>query len=159
MGFSAAQAIQDTAHMDGLPKGRYVLEIEAAETRVSSTGFKMISMKIRSHGNESGAFKNALHWENLTIGHNSQVVADYAKRKLAEIMIAAGIETLEDLPNGDLDLLPLVGKKVTGIACQSKTGNRYVIYAPPAEQAPPMTGGFQNIPSPPDGDYDDDIPF
>lgn len=164
MGFSAAQAMQDTAYMDGLPKGRYQLRIEEAKMRVSSTGFDMVSMKIRSLGNEYGSYKNAIHWENLTIGHNSQTVADYAKRKLAEIMMAAGITDLNETADGKLDLSPLENKEVAGVACQSKSGNRYVIYMLPTENAPAMTSSLPphqapTILPPPDGDYDDDIPF
>lgn len=162
MGFSAAQVMQDTNYMDGLPKGRYTLRVETAQQKKSSTGFDMVSLKIRSLGNEDGRYINAVHWENLTIGHVSQTVADYAKRKLAEIMMAAGVDNLPENPDGTLDLSPLIDKEVTGVACQSTSGNRYVIYIVPSDKAPAMVGGLNPDPRPlppPDIDFDDDIPF
>ena len=154
---------------DGLPPGLYDLVIEEAQSKVSSTNYKMASLKIRVKGEiRTGGFKNALQWENLCYGHASEPVARIAKAKLAEICAAVGIESLETTPDGDIDLTPLIGASVFGEGRVAATsGRRYVIYTAPfpvttqaiGNTTPAQRAPQQSPPPPIDNDFDDDIPF
>lgn len=108
-----------------LPVGHYQAHVEEVMEKTSSTGFKMITLKLRITNSMTGSFINALHWENLCIGHDSEQVRLIAMDKLAEICEAHGIEAFENVG----DLARQIGKKEVSLTInKSRAGRIYAVY-------------------------------
>lgn len=163
--FNAAQHRAENPDDRTFPKGWYRVKCEMSESKPSSSGYQMVTLKIRIVDSISGHFINAIQWENLTIGHPSPKVSKIAQGKLTEIMLAAGVP--------ELDVWGELGEKGTdfamSIGISSQTGRSYAIYRPlsaylevaakhqPTQQFESQTPVIP--PAPPIDDYLDDVPY
>lgn len=110
-----------------LPVGHYLVLVEEIYDKTSSTGFKMLTFKIRILDSISGSHINALQWENLVIGHDSEMTRRIALDKLADICLAHGIESFVDVA----DLARQIGnQKVTMTVGRSRMGKTYTVFRP-----------------------------
>jgi hypothetical protein len=168
MVFNAKEYRKDNPEERDLPVGWYKVFCEMSELKKSSMGHDMVVLKIRIVDSISGHFINALQWENLVIGHPSELTRKYANDKLAEIMLACCIETINVW--GDLSNSP---EFAMSIGKSAKTGNVYAVYRPlSAYLAVQAKQGIQPAPlglapayqelTPPRVDdhfFDDDLPY
>lgn len=163
-----------------LPVGHYLALVEEIYDKTSSTGFKMLTFKVRILDSVSGSHINALQWENLVIGHESEMTRRIALDKLADICLAHGIESFVDVA----DLARQIGnQKVAMTVGRSRMGKTYTVFRPArfffdrkdgltglqvAKRAqaipaavPPQVAGQPVPPSPAEPliDFDDELPF
>lgn len=151
-----------------LPTGWYRVKCESSELKKTQVGqYDMVTLKIRIVDSISGLFINAIQWENLTIGHSLEQTRKFANDKLAEIMLACGVDVVEvwgDIAEFGTEFAMSVGRS-------QQTGRVYAIYRPlsaylavaaKAEPRPaPFTNGEAPVmpPAPPLEDYSNDIPY
>jgi hypothetical protein len=142
-----------------LPIGRYLVEAESAELKTSSSGYDMVTWKLRIKDSESGAFVNAIQWENLTIGHDSPKVQEIANEKLTEILLALDVIDDVDLKK----LTPMVAGKtcVMTIKQAKASGRLYAVYTfgrklDKQEPAQAQPTGYTELSIP---HFEDDIPY
>jgi hypothetical protein len=173
MTFNAKKHREQSAlpNTDGLPVGHYLGLVEEIYDKKSSSGYDMLTFKVRVVDSISGSFINALQWENLCHGHESEMVKQIAADKLAEICLAHGVEEFVDTA----DLAKQIGfKRVSITINKSRTGKTYAVYRPEkyffdrrdgvsplrtaakakATELPPQPELME-----PPIDFDDDIPF
>lgn len=168
MVFNAKQYREQNPEEKSLPTGWYRVKCESSELKKTAVGqFDMITLKIRIVDSISGHFINALQWENLTIGHANEQTRKFANDKLAEIMLACGVDEIEVWS----DIGANGGEFAMSIGKSQQTGRIYAVYRPlaaylavqaksPAKPAPFVNGEAPVMPpAPPMEDYLDDIPF
>lgn len=163
MGFNAKKFAEENPIQSQLPTGHYKVEVESIEEKTSSTGYGMYTLKIRVLESLRGGYVNALQWENLVVGHDSEQTQKYAFAKLTEIMLAAGVDEFKEA--SDLQE-SLKNVPIAMTIAQAKSGRYYALYRPlqfyvaasqavgnipPANDIPPMP--------PIDINYEDDIPY
>lgn len=168
MSFNAKKFAEENPIQSQLPLGHYKVEVESAEEKTSSTGYGMYTLKIRILESLRGGYANALQWENLVVGHDSEQTQKYAYAKLTEIMLAAGVDEFIDASDLQQSLKNI---PITMTIAQAKSGRYYAMYrplqfyiaasqavgnTPPVDDAPTIPA----MPPMPDiDDYIDDIPF
>lgn len=169
--FNAKQYREQNPVERALPVGWYKVKVETSSKTMSSTGYEMVKMSLRIVDSISGYFINALQWENLVFGHESEITRKYANDKLAEIMLAAGVEVAKEWE----DIALHGGEFAMSIGKSAKTGRVYAVYRPLAVweamvakhngvvPAPSVNGLITEPYTPPAAyteiNFDDDIPF
>ncbi len=171
--FNAKQYREQNPEQRSLPVGWYKVKAESSEMKQSSAGANMVTISIRIKDSLSGHFVNALQWENLTIGHESEQVRKIANDKLAEIMLASGVDEIEVWS----DIAANGGEFAMSVGKSTKTGRVYAVYRPLSVWDAMATKHYGQIPAPatnglideayvpvqvdtlPQINFDDDIPF
>lgn len=161
--FNARQYREENPLERSLPEGWYKVKCETSELKKSSTGFDMVTLSIRIADSLSGHFINALQWENLVIGHPNETTRKFANEKLAEIMLASGVDEITvwgDIAHHGADFAMRVAKS-------EKTGRVYSVYRDISAWDAAVNKHY-NVkpeekpdvaPAPPIEHYIDDIPY
>lgn len=142
--FNAKKYREENPEQRTLPVGWYKVKAETSELKQSSAGANMVTISIRILDSLSGHFINALQWENLTIGHESEQVRKFANDKLAEIMLASGVDEIEvwsDIAFEGKEFAMSIGKS-------AKTGRVYAVYRPLAMWDAMVTKHYGAAPAP-----------
>jgi hypothetical protein len=160
-GFNAKKYAEENPIQSQIAVGDYKVTCEQFEAKTSSTGFEMLTGKIRVIDSTSGAYINALQWENLVIGHPTDKTRKIANNKLAEIMLAAGVDeydSIDDLNDKLEDVEFTMSIRV------ARSGRFYAMYRPvsffnDAANVQSATSDIPDLPPAPPLDYDDDVPY